>query len=244
MTSGWRLEHTTVAIRLVSAMNGVPGGGYNERQQARERTKGMVELLVTGISERHGGDDHHRGACRLVPMSDSKRVTREGLAAALTVAGDDGSKGCRFEPTEPGDIDHHGPEFADAIFDALPADPPASADVDAAQLSEPSVALLLEHSRYKGCVYSSLTMREHLVRIEAAIRAESKSDERLTRAAIFQAGLAQGRAEARTLDACGGYDVHDWNNNASPSYCYRCHVYFPRWNAGRAAYARLAEADR
>ena len=37
-------------------------------------------------------------------------------------------------------------------------------------LTAESVGLLLDHRRYLGCTMSSLTIREHLAKIEAAVR--------------------------------------------------------------------------
>ena len=52
---------------------------------------------------------------------DKDRVTidREVLEWALARIGDEREGGCQFEPLHAGDPDHHGPEFAKALFDAL-----------------------------------------------------------------------------------------------------------------------------
>lgn len=46
-------------------------------------------------------------------------ITFDELRDALASVGDESGGGCEFEPTRPDDPDHHGPEFAKAVWDSV-----------------------------------------------------------------------------------------------------------------------------
>ena len=51
-------------------------------------------------------------------VNETLVIDRDLLEWALARIGDE-SGGCPFEPIRPDDPDHHGPEFADALFAAI-----------------------------------------------------------------------------------------------------------------------------
>lgn len=55
-------------------------------------------------------------------MSAEPCITFDELRDALASVGDESGGGCEFEPTNPDDPDHHGPEFAQAVWDSVMRD--------------------------------------------------------------------------------------------------------------------------